>query len=46
MAAQPSYGSCSFDVPQSDVAVGDWSVTLTATSGSATGSSNFKVTLQ
>lgn len=46
MAPQTSYGSCSFDVASSEVAAGEWSLTLTATSGSATGKSSFKVMVQ
>lgn len=46
MTPQTSYGSCSFDVPSSEVVAGEWNLTLTATSGSATGTSSLKVTVQ
>lgn len=46
IAAQPSYGSCSIDIPSSQVSAGEWQVTVTATSGNSTGKTNFKVTLQ
>ncbi len=46
IAAQPSYGSCSFDVTGSELTMGDWNLTLTATSGSSTGKATLKVTVK
>lgn len=46
IAAQPSYGSCSFDVAGSELTAGDWNLTLTATSGSSTGKATLKVTVK
>lgn len=46
LTAQTSYGSCSIDIASSQVVAGEWQVAMTVTSGSATGSANFKVTVQ
>lgn len=46
IAAQPSYGSCSIDIASSQLSAGEWQIAITATSGSSTGKTNFKVTLQ
>ena len=46
IAAQPSYGSCSFNVPGSELAAGEWSLTLSANSGSGSGKTTLKVTMQ
>lgn len=44
--AQPTYGSCSIDIASSELSAGDWQIAMTVTSGSNTGKTNFKVTLQ
>lgn len=46
ITAQTSYGSCSIDIPSSQVVAGDWQIAMTVTSGNSTGKANFKVTLQ
>lgn len=46
IAAQSSYGSCSFNVPGSELAVGEWNLALSATSGSGSGKTTLKVTMQ
>lgn len=46
VTAQPTYGSCSIDIANSELAVGDWQIAMMVTSGSNTGKTNFKVTLQ
>jgi len=46
ITAQPSYGSCSFDVPGAELAAGQWSLALTANASGATGKTSLKVTVQ
>jgi hypothetical protein len=46
IAAQSSYGSCSFDVPGSELAAGEWNLTLSASSGNGSGKTTLKVTMQ
>ncbi len=46
ITAQTSYGSCSFDVAGSELSAGEWTMTLTATSGDANATYTAKVTMQ
>lgn len=46
ITAQTSYYSCSFDIPQANLAAGEWTLNLTATSGDANATYTAKVTMQ